>query len=160
MVLYGILWYFQVLVLVLFGTLWYFSVLLPYGGYLLSWKPEFWLDLAQNPMQHFPHPNDASDKIWFLLACWFQRYSCLKVLTEARTEAWMPAQVPSYKLTKSLNMGSGELKKLLEDKNAKHQLGSFCIFSHVYCEVKFPIPVRICERKWQMLQPASLIQMS
>ena len=26
MVLYGILWYFQVLVLVLFGTLWYFSV--------------------------------------------------------------------------------------------------------------------------------------
>ena len=33
------------------------------GSYLLPWKPEFWSDLAQNLMQPFPHPNNASDKI-------------------------------------------------------------------------------------------------
>ena len=32
-------------------------------SYLLPWKPEFWSDLAQNPKQPFPHPNDASDKM-------------------------------------------------------------------------------------------------
>ena len=41
-----------------------FSPLQPYGSYLLPWKPEFWSDLHQNLMQPFPHPNDASDKIW------------------------------------------------------------------------------------------------
>ena len=34
-----------------------------YGNYLLPWKPEFQSDLAQNLMQHFPYPNDASDNI-------------------------------------------------------------------------------------------------
>ena len=34
------------------------------GSYPLPWKPEFWSDLHQNLMQPFPHPNDASDKIW------------------------------------------------------------------------------------------------
>ena len=36
-------------------TLWELSV---------ARKPEFWSDLAQNLMQAFSHPNDASDKIW------------------------------------------------------------------------------------------------
>ena len=39
-----------------------FSPLLPYGSYLLPWKPEFQSDLTKNLKQPFPHPNDASDK--------------------------------------------------------------------------------------------------
>ena len=31
---------------------------------------QFWSDLAQNLMQAFPHPNDASDKIWLQSAPW------------------------------------------------------------------------------------------
>ena len=46
-----------------------FSSLWPYGSYL-PWKPEFLSDLAQNLMQAFPHPNDASDKIWLQSAFW------------------------------------------------------------------------------------------
>ena len=34
------------------------------GGFLLPWKPEFWSNLPQNLMQPFPHPNDATYKIW------------------------------------------------------------------------------------------------
>ena len=41
-----------------------FSPLYPNGSYWLPWKPEFQSDLAQKLMQPFPHPNDASDKIW------------------------------------------------------------------------------------------------
>ena len=33
----------------------------------------------QNLMQHFPHPNDATHKIWSRLAHWLQRYSSSKV---------------------------------------------------------------------------------
>ena len=40
---------------------------------------------GQNLMQPFPHPNDASDKIWLQSACWLRRYSCLKVWTHGRT---------------------------------------------------------------------------
>ena len=29
---------------------------------MLPWKPEFQSDLAQNLLQLFPHPSDASDK--------------------------------------------------------------------------------------------------
>ena len=29
---------------------------------MLPWKPEFQSDLAQNLMQPFPRPNDASDQ--------------------------------------------------------------------------------------------------
>ena len=47
-----------------------FSPLKPYGSYLLPWKPEFWSDLAQNLTQDFPHPNNASDKIWLQSAPW------------------------------------------------------------------------------------------
>ena len=36
-------------------TLWELSV---------AMEPEFWSDLHQNLTQPFPHPNDASDKIW------------------------------------------------------------------------------------------------
>ena len=36
-------------------------------------------------LKPFSHPNDASDKISFQSACWLQRYSCFKVLTDART---------------------------------------------------------------------------
>ena len=36
--------------------------------------------------ESFPHPNDASDKISFQSAYWLQRYSCLKVLTDAHTQ--------------------------------------------------------------------------
>ena len=36
-------------------------------------------DLAQNIMQSFPHPNNASDKICLEFAHWSQGYSCLKV---------------------------------------------------------------------------------
>ena len=53
-----------------------------YGSYPLPWKPEFQSDLAQNLMQPFPHPNDASDKIWLRLAHWLQRYSSLKMFTD------------------------------------------------------------------------------
>ena len=51
-----------------------FSPLLVNGGFLLLWKPEFWSNLIQNLMQPFPHPNDATHKIWSRLANWLQRY--------------------------------------------------------------------------------------
>ena len=49
------------------------------GGFLLPWKPEFWSNLPKNLMQPFPHPNDATNKIWSRLAKWLQRYSSSKV---------------------------------------------------------------------------------
>ena len=42
---------------------------------------------SPKPNAAFPHPNDASDKIWLNLACRLLRYSCLKVLTDAQTDA-------------------------------------------------------------------------
>ena len=39
-------------------------------GILLPWTPEFWSNLPQNLMQPFPHPNDATRKIWSRLANW------------------------------------------------------------------------------------------
>ena len=43
---------------------------------------------SSNPTwQSIPHPNDASDKIWLQLAHWLRRYSSLKMLTDARTDA-------------------------------------------------------------------------
>ena len=80
-----------------------FSPLRPYGSYLLPWKPEFRSNLAKNLMQPFPHPTDASDKIWLQSTRWMQRYLCLKVLmhgrTHARTHVRTPARLPSYHLT-------------------------------------------------------------
>ena len=75
----------------------------PMGAILLPWKPEFWSDLIQNQMQSIPHPNDASDEIWLWLACWFQRYSCLKVWTDGR---WLE----SHTISSPWAFGSGELK--------------------------------------------------
>ena len=49
------------------------------GGFLLPWTPEFWSNLPQKIMQPFPHPNDATHKIWSRLANWLQRYSSSKV---------------------------------------------------------------------------------
>ena len=46
-----------------------------------SYSP--WL---KNLMQPFPHPNDASDKIWLRSAHWPQRYSCLKMWTHRLTD--------------------------------------------------------------------------
>ena len=40
-----------------------FYPLYPYGSYPLPWTPKFGSDLAQNLLQLFPHPSDASDKI-------------------------------------------------------------------------------------------------
>ena len=37
------------------------------------------------PNASFSLPNDASDKIWSQLAHWSQRYSCLKMFTDAQT---------------------------------------------------------------------------
>ena len=56
-------------------------------------------------MQAFPHPKDASDKIWLQSAAWSWWYSCLKLLTDTQTLA----RVLSYKLT-LWAFGSGELK--------------------------------------------------
>ena len=57
-----------------------FSPLQVNGGFLLPWKPEFWSHLLQNLMQPFPHPIDATYKIWsrFNYANWLQRYSSSK----------------------------------------------------------------------------------
>ena len=46
---------------------------------MLPWKPEFWSNLPQNLTQPFPHPNDATHKIWSRLANWPQRYSSSNV---------------------------------------------------------------------------------
>ena len=70
-----------------------FSPLLPYGSYPLPWKPEFQSDLVQNLMQPFPHPNDASDKIWLRSVHWSQSYSCLKVWTHILTATQTPARL-------------------------------------------------------------------
>ena len=37
------------------------------------------VNLPQNLMQPFPHPNDATHKIWSRLTNWLQRYSSSKV---------------------------------------------------------------------------------
>ena len=48
---------------------------------MLPWKPEFWSNLPQNLMQPFPHPSDATHKIWSRLTNWLQRWMSLKVWT-------------------------------------------------------------------------------
>ena len=76
-----------------------------------------WSDLHQNLMQPFPHPNDASDKIWLQSACWSRRYSCLKVWTHGRTAARTPAWAPSYKLTNVSRLNVPEIKPLVVFKH-------------------------------------------
>ena len=55
-------------------------------------------------MQPFPHPSDATHKIWSRLANWLQRYSSLKVWTTDN------GPLVYYKLT-LWAFGSGELTK-------------------------------------------------
>ena len=45
----------------------------------LTWVQCAKVNLPQNLMQPFPHPNDATYKIWSRLANWLQRYSSSKV---------------------------------------------------------------------------------
>ena len=54
-------------------------------------------------MQPFPHPSDATHKMWSRLANWLQRYSSLKVWTTG------DGPLVYYKLT-LWSFGSGELK--------------------------------------------------
>ena len=51
----------------------------------VSMETEFWSNLSQNLMQPFPYPNDASYKIWSILANWPQRYSSfIWLMTESQ----------------------------------------------------------------------------
>ena len=65
---------------------------------------QFWSDLPQNLMQPFPHPKDATDKIWLKLANWSWRYKCSKVWMTTDDRALL-----YYKLT-LWAFGSGQLK--------------------------------------------------
>ena len=47
-----------------------FSHFNPIGPVAL--ETEFWSNLAQNLMQFIANPTNASDEIWFGLACWSQ----------------------------------------------------------------------------------------
>ena len=56
----------------------------------VAMETEFWSNLSQNLMQPFPHPNDASYKIWPTLANWPQRYSSfIWIMTE-----WQNHRIP------------------------------------------------------------------
>ena len=63
--------------------------------------------MPQNLMQPFPHPKDATDKIWLKLVNWSWRYFCSKVWTTTDDGALL-----YYKLT-LWAFGSGELKQNL-----------------------------------------------
>ena len=80
----------------------------------MPWKPEFWSNLPQSRKQPFPHPSDATHKIWSRLANWLQRYSSLKVWTTTDDDGRRRTDdgpLVYYKLT-LWAFGSGELKKL------------------------------------------------
>ena len=51
----------------------------PKGQRSLTWVQCAKVNLPENIMQPFPHPNDATHKIWSRLANWLQRYSSSKV---------------------------------------------------------------------------------
>ena len=85
-------------------------------------------------MQPFPHPSDATHKIWSRLANWLQRYSSLKVwtTTDGRTDGRRRTDdgpLVYYKLT-LWAFGSGELKTT--EKRWSHRfphyksVGAFC----------------------------------
>ena len=44
------------------------------GAFCCHGNTEFWSNLPQNLMQPFPHPSDATYKIWTRLANWLQRF--------------------------------------------------------------------------------------
>ena len=49
------------------------------GAFCCHGNQSFDPNLPQNLMKPFPHPNDATHKIWSRLANWLQRYSSSKV---------------------------------------------------------------------------------
>ena len=49
------------------------------GGFLLPWTTEFGDPICLKHYAAFPHPSDATHKIWSGLANWHQRYSSSKV---------------------------------------------------------------------------------
>ena len=51
----------------------------PKGQWSLTWVQCAKVNLPQNLKQPFPHPNDATNKIWSRLTSWLQRYSSSKV---------------------------------------------------------------------------------
>ena len=65
-------------------------------------------------MQAFPHPNDASDKIWLQSAPLVLERFMFEIVN-GRTDTRMPARVLSYKLT-LWAFGSGELKCQLNNE--------------------------------------------
>ena len=48
----------------------------------IAMETSVWSNLRKNLMQHFPHPSDATYKIWSRLASLPQRYSSSKVWTD------------------------------------------------------------------------------
>ena len=85
-----------------------FSPLCQWG---LSVAMETRSNLLQNLMQPFPHPSDATHKIWSRLANWLQRYSSLKVWTSMDGRRTIGIPLVYYKLT-LWAFGSGELIKI------------------------------------------------
>ena len=73
---------------------------------------------APKPYAAFPHPSDATHKIWSRLANWLQRYSSLNVWTTMTDEWWWTDDwlLVYYKLT-LWAFGSGELKSSPKDND-------------------------------------------
>ena len=69
---------------------------------------EFWPNLPKNLMQPFPHPSDATHRIWSILANLPQRYSSLKVWTRTTMMTMDDRPLVYYKLT-LWAFSSGEL---------------------------------------------------
>ena len=53
----------------------------------------------QNLMQPFPHPSDATHKMWSRLAYWLQRYSSLKWWMTTTTDHWYTIMYQSFVTT-------------------------------------------------------------
>ena len=77
----------------------------PKGQRSLTWVQRATVNLPQNLMQPFPHPNDAIHKIWSRLANWLQRYSSSKVwnfrhsrASNSKMSSWFGPKSNSTKL--------------------------------------------------------------
>ena len=65
-------------------------------------------------MQPIPYPNNAPDEILQRSASWSQRYSCLKVWTDGRTQGRTHGRrLESHTIAKPGASGSGEPKSIL-----------------------------------------------
>ena len=92
-----------------------FSQLLPYGSYLLPWKPEFWSDLTQNLMQSVPHPNDASDEILIIIGQLVSEifmFESVDTQTDTRTQG---CRLESHTISSPWAFSSGELINMDND---------------------------------------------